>query len=48
MSLAILAIGFVFLLIFSYLIYGRYVVSQVELDDTHITPAHRHRDDNDF
>lgn len=48
MSLALLVVGFVLLLAFSYRFYGRYVVRQVELNDGQPTPAHRHRDDKDF
>ncbi len=48
MELALLAIGFLFWLIFGYFAYGRWVAKQFELDDARETPANVVNDGEDF
>jgi carbon starvation protein len=47
-SLAVLAIGFVALLVLGYATYGRWVGRQLGLDDRRVTPAHEREDGVDF
>jgi carbon starvation protein len=47
-SLALLAIGFVGLLVLGYVTYGRWVGRQLGLDDRRVTPAHEREDGVDF
>lgn len=48
MSLAIVIVGFCFLLFMGYRIYGRYIANVVEIDDARVTPAHVQADGVDF
>ena len=48
MSLALLAVGFMLLLVTAYRLYGGWVARQFSLDDSRATPAHRFEDGVDF
>lgn len=48
MSLAVLAIGFLVMLVVAYRFYGRWVARQFVVDDQRITPAHLVNDGVDF
>lgn len=48
MMLTLLAIIFLFWLIFGYFAYGRWIAKQFRLDDSRETPAHRLNDGEDF
>jgi len=48
MTLALLALGFVALLVASYVTYGGWVARQLGIDDARVTPAHERRDGVDF
>lgn len=48
MSLLFLAIVVVTLLSIFYVAYGRFLKGQLGIDDSHVTPAHRHNDGVDF
>jgi len=47
-SLALLAVGFLALLVAGYFVYGRFVARHFALDDGRATPAHTQRDGVDF
>ena len=48
MSLALLALGFVVLLVAAYRLYGGWVARQFAIDDSRRTPAHQYEDGVDF
>jgi len=48
MSLAVLAVGFMVLLVAAYRLYGGWVARQFSLDDSRQTPAHTQQDGVDF
>lgn len=48
MSLALLAIGFLAVLVTAYHLYGSWVARQFVIDDSRVTPAHRVNDGVDF
>jgi carbon starvation protein len=48
MNLALLAVGFMVLLVTAYRLYGGWVARQFSLDDSRITPAHQRNDGVDF
>ncbi|MCY3002417.1 MAG: carbon starvation protein A [Planctomycetota bacterium] len=48
MTLPLLALGFLALLAAGYHFYGKFVARRLGLDDTRVTPAHRHEDGVDF
>jgi carbon starvation protein len=48
MNLALLALGFVILLVAAYHLYGGWVARQFAVDDSRTTPAHRYNDGVDY
>lgn len=48
MSLSVLSVLFVIVLVVGYRTYGRWIASQLSVDDGRVTPAHRYEDGIDY